>query len=190
MQGSASPGNPVASAVASLLGRVAAGDRAAVRETLRLYAPLVWSMARRLTPTEADDAVQEVFVEIWKNAHRYDPAIATEPAFIATLARRRLIDRRRRIVRRGETPASENVRQMPAPGVAPDVCAEASIAARVLAGLRPEVRDVIVMAACHGLSHDEIAARTGLPLGTVKAHARRGLARIRMALLGVEEETR
>ena len=183
MQGPASTAH-----VESVLARVARGDKTAVRETLAAYGALVWSMARRITPTEAEDAVQEVFVELWKNAHRYDASLGSETAFIATIARRRLVDRRRRIVRRGETPASENVRQMPAPGATPEMCAEASIASRVLQSLRPEQRDVLLMATCQGLSHEEIAARTGMPLGTVKAHARRGLARIRAALLGVEEE--
>lgn len=183
MQGQASTAQ-----VESVLARVARGDKSAVREALTSYGALVWSMARRLTPTEAEDAVQEVFVEIWKNAHRFDPSIASEAAFIVTITRRRLLDRRRRIVRRGETPASENVRQMPAPGATPDICAEASIATRVLETLRPEQRDVVLMATCQGLSHEEISLRTGMPLGTVKAHARRGLARIRAALLGVEEE--
>ena len=179
------PGTPP---VESVLARVARGDKGAVRETLASYGALVWSMARRITPTEAEDAVQEVFVELWKNAHRYDASLGSEAAFIATIARRRLVDRRRRIVRRDETPASENVRQMPAPGATPEICAEASIATRVLMMLRPEQRDVLWMATCQGLSHEEIATRTGMPLGTVKAHARRGLARIRAALLGVEEE--
>ena len=69
----------------------------------------------------------------------------------------------------------------------PDVCAEASQAARALDQLRPEQRQVLV-ATCHGLSHGEIAAQTGMPLGTVKAHARRGLLSIRAALLGVQQE--
>ncbi|HEX7666180.1 MAG TPA: sigma-70 family RNA polymerase sigma factor [Polyangiaceae bacterium] len=172
---------------ADLLALVAAGDAGAVRAVLQRYGSLVWSMARRLVPSEADDAVQEIFVELWKSAHRFDPASGSETAFIATIARRRLIDRRRRIVRRAETPASENVRILPDGGVGPETSAEAKIAARALESLRPEQRDVVLMATCQGLSHDEIATKTGLPLGTVKAHARRGLARIRAALLGVEE---
>ncbi len=174
-------------ASAELLALVAAGDPGAVRTVLTRYGSLVWSMARRLVPSEADDAVQEIFVDLWKSAHRFDPKSGSETAFVATIARRRLIDRRRRIVRRAETPASENVRILPDGGVGPETSAEAHIAARALEALKPEQRDVVVMATCQGLTHDEIATKTGLPLGTVKAHVRRGLARIREALLDVEE---
>ena len=179
---------PQLAAARNLLALVAGGDKGAVRETLAMYAPLVWSMARRMTPTEAEDAVQEIFVDLWKSAHRFDPTVASEAAFVATIARRRLLDRRRRIVRRAEAPGSENYREIEATGMTPEICAEASIARRELSLLRPEQRSVVIMATCQGLSHDEIAARTGMPLGTVKAHARRGLARIRAALLSVEAE--
>ena len=72
-------------------------------------------------------------------------------------------------------------------GQLPDTCAEAQQAARALDKLRPEQRQVLVLSTCHGMSHGEIAAQTGMPLGTVKAHARRGLLSIRAALLGVDQ---
>jgi RNA polymerase sigma-70 factor (ECF subfamily) len=62
------------------------------------------------------------------------------------------------------------------------------MAAQALQQLRPEQQEVLLLSICHGLSHDEIAGRTGMPIGTVKTHVRRGLARIRATLLGVEEE--
>ncbi len=77
-----------------------------------------------------------------------------------------------------------------------ETAAEASIAARAMAELRPEQREVLRLALAEGLTHDESARRTGWPLGTVKAHARRGLLRIRQRLLGesvdegVEEDAR
>ena len=170
-----------------LLGRVAAGDPAAVRECLARYGNLVWSIARRFEAADAEDAVQEIFLDLWKSAARFDPQIASEAAFVTMIARRRLIDRRRSRVRR---PTTDPMTEMPAladGGSQPDVCAEASQAARALEQLRPEQRQVLV-ATCHGLSHGEIAAQTGMPLGTVKAHARRGLMSIRAALLGVQQE--
>jgi len=171
-----------------LLARVAAGDRVAMRECLARYGNLVWSIARRFDAGDAEDAVQEIFVEIWKSAARYDASIGTEAVFIATIARRRLIDRRRTRARRPTTEAiaDEHV----ASGSGPDTCAEAAQAARALDKLRPEQKKVLVMATCHGMSHNEIAEQTGMPLGTVKAHARRGLMSIRSALLGVPEEER
>ncbi|MCW5803794.1 MAG: sigma-70 family RNA polymerase sigma factor [Deltaproteobacteria bacterium] len=174
---------------APLLGRVAAGDAAAVRECIARYGGLVYSLARRSEAGgDVEDAVQEIFLDLWKSAPRFDANIASETAFVAMIARRRLIDRRRT---RGRRPSTDPVAEVPAiPDEAnlPDTCAEASQAARALARLRPEQRQVLLLSICGGLSHGEIGAQTGMPLGTVKAHARRGLLSIRAALLGVQQE--
>jgi len=169
-----------------VLARVAAGDALAVRECLARYGALVWSIARRFEPGDAEDAVQEIFLDLWKSAARFDPQIASEATFVAMIARRRLIDRRRAHRRR---PATEQLAETPIPDTAlrPDASLEAAKAARALGQLRPEQRQVLVLSTCHGMSHGEIAAHTGMPLGTVKAHARRGLSSIRAALLGVPE---
>ena len=84
-----------------LLPRVARGEETAVRECLSRYGDLIWSLARRLLPTSADaeDAVQDIFVEIWKNAERFNEQVASEKTFVVMLARRRLIDRRRKLGR-------------------------------------------------------------------------------------------
>ena len=172
---------------APLLGRVAAGDAVAIRECLARYGNLVWSIARRFDPTDAEDAVQEIFLDLWKSAARFDPGIASETAFVATIARRRLIDRHRMRRRR---PTTEQLPEVPThidPGASPEMCVEASQAAHALNQLRPEQRQVLVLSTCHGLSHGEIAAQTGMPLGTVKAHARCGLISIRAALSGVDQ---
>jgi RNA polymerase sigma-70 factor (ECF subfamily) len=169
----------------SILKRVAIGDPAAVRDCIERYGALVWSIARRLSPTqsEAEDAVQDVFVDLWRSASRFDETISSEAAFIAVIARRRLLDRRRARARRpdaeplSETPLVSNAQSA-------EICAEAGLAQKALAQLRPEQRTVLLLSACQGLSHDEIATQTGLPLGTVKAHARRGLLRIRELLGG------
>lgn len=172
-----------------LLSRVASGDADAVRECLGRYGNLVWAIARRFEPSDAEDAVQEVFLDLWKSADRYDPRIASEAAFITMIARRRLIDRRRS---RGRRPAVDPGAELPAiadTSQDPSLAIEAQQAARALSQLRPEQRQVLVLATCHGLSHNEIATETGLPLGTVKAHVRRGLLSIRAALWGVEKES-
>ena len=160
-----------------------------MRECLARYSGLVWSIARRFEPSDAEDAVQEIFVDLWKSAARYDAAVASETVFIAMIARRRLIDRRRSRERRPVTEPIADEPQLAAAGSAPDTCAEASQAARVLDQLRPDQRRAVVLATCHGMSHGEIAEATGMPLGTVKAHVRRGLMAIRAALSGVREET-
>jgi RNA polymerase sigma-70 factor (ECF subfamily) len=174
--------------VPSLLARVAAGDATAVRECIARYGGLVWSIARRFELADAEDAVQEIFVDLWKSAARFDPQIASEQVFVAMIARRRLIDRKRTRGRRPTTDPMAELPQIIDAASQPDTCAEASQAARALEQLRPEQRQVLLLSTCHGLSHGEIAAQTGMPLGTVKAHARRGLISIRAALLGVPEE--
>ena len=86
----------------SILHRVADGEPAAIRELTDRYGGLVFALARRFSfdQSEVDDAVQEIFVALWKSAARFDPAIGSEDTFVAMVARRRLIDRRRRISRR------------------------------------------------------------------------------------------
>jgi RNA polymerase sigma-70 factor (ECF subfamily) len=168
----------------SLLERVAGGDRAAVPRLLDEYGPLVWSIARKLVGTAgAEDVVQEVFIQLWKNAHRFDPERASEATFITTIARRRAIDHQRRVGRRPEL--EELPDEAPAETdalAAVELIDEARVAAEALAQLKPEQQQVLRLALVEGLTHTQIAVVTKLPLGTVKSHARRGLERVRALL--------
>jgi RNA polymerase sigma-70 factor (ECF subfamily) len=174
--------------VDSLLRRVARGEAAAVPECIDEFGSMVWAIARRLSPNPADaeDAVQEIFMEIWKGAARFDPERGSERAFVATIARRRLIDRLRRHSTQPEflpTEALDTIGfALPAPH---EAAIEAEQAARAVAQLAPEEQRVIEFSILNGLTHAEIATRTGLPLGTVKTHLRRGILKVRK-LLGVE----
>jgi RNA polymerase sigma factor (sigma-70 family) len=173
----------------TLLERVAGGDAAAVDECLSKYGGLVWSLARRLCGSheDAEDAVQEVFLEIWRNAARFDAQIASEATYITMIARRRLIDRFRRRKRDPETtpiyedPASARVEHVEQT----EIFEEAARARRYMQELRPQERDVLELSINHGLSQTQIAEARNLPLGTVKTHARRGLMRLR-ELMGVD----
>jgi RNA polymerase sigma-70 factor (ECF subfamily) len=168
----------------TLLERVARGDAAAVTALVHEYTPLVWAIARRQLGAQcAEDVVQEVFLALWKNAARFDPGLSTEQAFVATVARRRVIDHRRRL---GRSPSSELPEE---PVAEPDPAFErlelddeARVASSALAGLGPVQREVLRLALVDGLTHVEIATRTAMPLGTVKSHVRRGLERVRAAL--------
>ena len=173
----------------SILQRVADGDAAAVDECLDKYGGLVWSLARRLCPRheDAEDAVQEIFVEIWRNAAKFDPGIASEATYITVVARRRLIDRDRRRGRDLDTTSlNEEVLVADAEQVnQTEISEEVARAREYMQQLRPEERQVLELSINHGLSQSQIAETTSLPLGTVKTHARRGLIRLR-ELLGVE----
>lgn len=149
------------------------------------FSGLVWSIARKLSadPTDAEDAVQEVFIDLWRSAHRFDPARGTETTFVATIARRRLIDRGRRRQRRPEVPAvDEAYEAAPERAAGPDTRERASVVERAMGELRPEQQRVLHLAIHQGASHEQIATSTGMPLGTVKTHARRGLMRLREIL--------
>lgn len=167
-----------------LLHRVANGDASAVKECIQRYGGLVWSLARRFSrsQSEAEDAAQDVFVDLWRSAHRYDVTVASEIAFVAMIARRRLIDRQRRASRQLTTETLDDAPTATRGSERIEACSEAMLAAKVLDQIQPEQRQVLVLAACHGMSHREIADSMGLPLGTVKTHARRGLLRVREML--------
>ena len=168
----------------SILSRIAANDRGAVQECIDKYGGLIWSLARKLSPNEAEDAVQEIFIELWKNAARFDEAQSSEVTFVAMIARRRLIDRLRKSNRQPQTysmDAEENKFE-PQYNEQLEVRTDAAVAFRAMQQLRPEQQKVLQLAIYQGLSHQEISGATGIPLGTVKTHARRGLEKIRVAL--------
>lgn len=178
-----------------LLPAVARGDAAAVKACLDRYGALVWSLARRMSRsgTDAEDAVQEIFISVWKNAGRFDPNKGSEVTFVATIARRRLIDRLRQSGRRPNESPIESGPSPTAPGdeiTAPaELREEVGIANRALAELGEDQRRVLQMSIGHGLSHERIAEATGIPLGTVKTHIRRGLIRVRALLEEQRERT-
>jgi RNA polymerase sigma-70 factor, ECF subfamily len=168
----------------TMLQRIAGGDSHAVRECIEQYGSLVWSLARRLsrTPADAEDATQEIFMQIWRNAARFDESKGSERVFVAMIARRRLIDRLRKTTAEPYMDSSEQVMDSLVwsdPGVCSETCFEAEHAKRALAQLRPQQRQVLELALLHGLTQSEIAARLGMPLGTVKSFMRRGLTRVR-----------
>lgn len=171
----------------SILARIAAGDGDAVQQCVDRYGGLVWSLARQMVPATAEDAVQEVFISLWKSAHRFDPSKASEKTFIATVARRRLIDQLRR---QGRRPQTRALPEPDEPAAEPRVDdhlaiqtrAEARNVAAYLDELPPAQRKVIRMSVFVGMSHSEIAESTGIALGTIKSHIVRGLNRIRARL--------
>jgi RNA polymerase sigma-70 factor (ECF subfamily) len=168
----------------TLLQLVASGDAAAMHQCIDRYSGLVWTLARRMVGRDAEDAVQEIFVAVWKSAARFDPAAGSEAAFIAMIARRRLIDRLRGAGRQPVTEGGVDLSNQVRAGVAnrAEVCAEAACAASALEQLTPEQQLVIGLSIQRGLAYEQISVATGMPLGTVKTHIRRGLMRVRELL--------
>ena len=170
----------------SLLQRIAGGDRTAVAACIDTYSGLVWSLARRFLQNEADaeEAVQEIFFELWEKAARFDPAVAGEVTFVSMIARRRLIDRRRKL---DNEPIAESLDEAEhslcdATQNLLETNAELARVVAVIRTLKPEQQEVINMASWLGMSHSAIASQTGIPLGTVKSYVARGLIKIREAL--------
>ena len=172
----------------SLLKRISKGDKTAVQECLKKYGGLVWSLAKRMSASheDAEDAVQEIFVDVWKNAARFDESQSSEATFISMIARRRLIDRLRYSNRRLSPISLDD--EINEPSVRSDetllISIEAKRAAEALKQIRPEQKKVLELSIVQGMSHQEISEATGIPLGTVKTHARRGLMQVR-ELLGL-----
>lgn len=169
-----------------LLPRIAAGDDLAVRECVARYGPLIWALTRRWSPDARDleDIVQEVFVDLWRSAGRYDPSRATEAGWVAMVTRRRLIDRMRRRQRAVELEPLPDDFDLPDDREPVDLDQQARVerAHAVLQHLPATQRTMLELSLVHGRTHDEIARETGTPLGTVKSHIRRGLQRARALL--------
>lgn len=152
-----------------------------MRACLDRYSPLVYSMVRKVLrdASAVEDVVQEVFIELWQKAERFDPTRASEATFVATIARRRAIDRGRRIQ---SAPPAEDIEGTVIGGADEaldhiEVRDEARLARAALDRLPEAQRRVILMSVVQGLTHQEISTATGVPLGTVKSHIRRGLMR-------------
>ena len=175
----------------AILKRVADGDALAVQECLKRYGGLVWSLARRMlrNSDEAEDAVQEIFVDVWKNAGRFDETKSSETTFIAMIARRRLIDKIRYSTRRISADSLDDVLLEPFTRADKtlEISVEAEQAAEAMRKLRPEQQQVLRLSIVQGMSHQEISQATGMPLGTVKTHARRGLLQVR-ELMGLNND--
>lgn len=152
----------------------------------------MWALAqRRLGHREdVEDAVQEIFLDVWRYADRFDPRRAEEATFVAMIARRRLIDGLRRRARQPSSVSLDEALRDGSAGLreSDDVSRtfalgdEARIAAEHLHQLRPEEQRVLRLSIYDGLSHATIAERTGLALGTVKSHIRRGLDSLRRTM--------
>lgn len=170
----------------SILARIATGDEAAVQDCITTYGNLIWSLAKKFTARQddAEDAVQEVFMEIWQNAGRYDATKSAEITFISMLARRRLIDRLRKTYRQPNVQSIDEYIES-SPNVFESEIhtkIQARRTVKAIRTLRPEQQELVMLSIYEGMSHSEIARAKEMPLGTVKTHIRRGFDKVRAVM--------
>ena len=168
-----------APSAATAIQRMALGDDSALAELYDRYAPLVTGLALRILhdPADAQDVLQAVFLQVWRQASRYDASRGAPEAWLCTITRTRALDQLRRRValreRAGESPRHHTA-------TPPTV--EKLAVHRALAGLSSPQRQALELAYYEGLTQTEIATRLGEPLGTIKTRIRGGMARLRAAL--------
>jgi RNA polymerase sigma-70 factor (ECF subfamily) len=186
----AEPGPPSARAVdAALLARIAVGDAEALGALHDRHAGMLQALVRRIVDdrSDAEDIVQEVFLQVWHQAARYDPRRSAASTWLVLIARSRAIDRlrtRRVVARTAEQFQHENGDPYASPDEGSGVQG-AKLRERVravLATLPPEQRQVLELAFFSDLSQTEIAERTSTPLGTVKTRTLLAMKKLRQAL--------
>ena len=165
-----------------LVSAIRSGDEQAMAQLYDRYSPIIYSVALRVLGDTgaAEDILQEVFLQLWRSPDMFDASRGSMPGWLAVIARNRAIDFLRK--RRPETDITEVV-----VSVEPDLAgkAEWSRAADkirgALGGMPAPQRSALEMAFFEGLTHTEIAEKTGEPLGTVKTRIRAGLMTLRKA---------
>jgi RNA polymerase sigma-70 factor (ECF subfamily) len=176
------------SQLTAALVRIATGDRAALelvyRDTsAKLFGVLIRILADR---QEAEDVLQEVYITVWQRAAAYDPERASPITWLVAIARNRAIDRLRSGAKRRKSEPLEAADDVsdPAPSAAAllESADDSSRLTGCLDELEERTRTAIRRAFLDGLTYEDLAARTGVPLGTMKSWIRRGLLKLRACL--------
>lgn len=163
----------------SLVRDIAGGDHGALGSLYDRYAGLVNGLALRIlrNTSEAEEVVQEVFLQVWHQAARFDPSRGSVGGWVCMMARSRALDRARRRVARRED--GEDALPL---AVAVPRTDEALAVRRALDDLSPDQKLALELAYYEGLSQSEIATRLGQPLGTIKTRIRAAMIRLREVL--------
>ena len=181
--GSADPSRFTAAQDESLLERIRARDHKAMTDLFDRYSRLVYSVALRVLkdPGQAEDIMQDVFFNLWQSPGSFISARGSLGAWLLVVARNRAIDSLRR--RKPSDPVDEVV--LPAKTNLASDAERNTIMEKVrgvMNGLPPDQQTSLQLAFFEGLSHSEIAAQTGDPLGTVKTRIRTALISVRKAI--------
>jgi RNA polymerase sigma-70 factor (ECF subfamily) len=167
-----------------LIRRIADADASALAELYDLYAPRVLGLLVKMLPSrsDADDVLQEVFWQVWKNAGRYDSQRGSPAVWLLVMARSRALDALRR--KKASVPLEEFAEPSAWSPPSGDVERKESNdrIRRALAELTVEQQQAIQLSFFGGLTHPEIAEKLATPLGTVKTRIRLGMKRLRTAL--------
>jgi len=168
--------------------RLADGDRDALREIYEATQAKLFGICLRILGDrkEAEDALQDVYLTLWRRADRYDPARASPISWLATFARNRAVDRLRTgKVQRGAVPVDEALEIADEAPRADALLEDAERSARIhhcLERLEDPTRSSIRTAFFEGRTYAELADTAGEPLGTIKSRIRRGLAKLKACL--------
>ncbi|KAA9148791.1 sigma-70 family RNA polymerase sigma factor [Microbacterium lushaniae] len=166
-------------------GRFQAGDERALEAIYRRWSPLVFTLALRALGDrgDAEDATQRTFVSAWNSRASFDPERARLSTWLVAIAKHRIADVRE--ARARVAAAQEELQRLTDPEalVVPEIdLGDRLLLADEIERLEPDARAVIRLAFYDDLTHDQIAHRLRLPLGTVKSHIRRSLTRLRRRL--------
>jgi RNA polymerase sigma-70 factor (ECF subfamily) len=182
--------SPVDDADRAVLALVTAGQLDALQELYDRYRTMAYSIALRITSDAslAEDVVQDAFLGVWRNASRYVEGRGSVKTWLLSIVHHRAVDAVRRRRPTTELPEREDVPPpaLQLPDLWDDVAAglDRAAIARALTTLSDVQREAIELAYWGGLTQQEIAERTGTPLGTVKSRVRLGLLALRGALAG------
>ena len=180
--------DPVQSRLAELLSRTALGDRQAFAALYAACSAKLFAVSLRIVHdrAQAEEVLQDSFVSIWNHAADYAREKSAPLTWMAAIVRNRSLDvvrRHREVADVDDELAARLVDEAAAPAREAQARDEAQRLQHCLAELDPEQRQTIALAFFHGLTHSELASHLRRPLGTVKTHVRRGLARLRDCLM-------
>jgi RNA polymerase sigma-70 factor, ECF subfamily len=179
------PGDPTNAMTTdlALVGAIRSGDQGAMAALYDRYSSIVYAVALRVLQdtSAAEDVLQDIFMQLWRKPGAFDATRGNMAAWLAVIARNRAIDALRR--RRPQDDIEEVI-----VSVEPDLASEAERSRAMekvrvaLQAMPPSQRSALELAYFEGLSHSEIAAKTGEPLGTIKTRIRTGLLSLRKVM--------